>query len=79
MTTSVTDLASPAKRPILGVLFCLRYLCQWAEKWKKPQIGWGGTTQASWEQSGGLATFRFTDPLYRQQFIEKANELLRGR
>jgi hypothetical protein len=62
-----------------AVLHCLRALCQWAEKWKKPNIGWGGTTQRRWELSGGRLTLRFTNPAYRQNFVDKANELLNGR
>jgi hypothetical protein len=63
----------------LAVLSCLRALCQWAEKGVYRQIGWGGTTETSWERSGGRATLRFTDAAYRQDFIDKAEQLLADR
>jgi hypothetical protein len=62
-----------------AVLYCLRSLCQWAEQHVKPQIGWGGTTKTKWKASNGQLTLRFTDPAYRQNFVDKANELLDGR
>src|SRR4051794_3384392 len=62
-----------------AVLFCLRALCQWAEQWVKPQIGWGGTGQKEWKASSGRFTVRFTDAAYRQSFLFKADELLKGR
>jgi hypothetical protein len=63
----------------VAVLHCLRALCQWAEKHSKPQIGWGGTTGSSWKRSAGKLTLRFTKAEYRQNFIDKANELLSNR
>jgi hypothetical protein len=62
-----------------AVLHCLRALCQWAEQWAKPQIGWGGTGEKEWNASGARFTLRFTDPEYRQAFLDKADELLHGR
>jgi hypothetical protein len=63
----------------LAVLYRLRALCQWAEEWRKPQIGWGGTTERSWETSGHCATFRFTQASHRDKFVTAAAELLAGR
>jgi hypothetical protein len=63
----------------LGVLFCLRALCQ---------VGRGGSVSTYWmgrndrskmKKSGGQSTFRFTDPAHRQRFIGKAGELLASR
>src|SRR5579871_5228386 len=54
-----------------AVLHCLRAICQWAEQYMKPQIGWGGTTERSWESNGGKLTLRFTATDYRKLFIEK--------
>lgn len=62
-----------------AVLHCLRALCQWAEKYPKPQIGWGGTTQSNWEESAGKLTLRFTSSEYRQNFIDRSKELLGDR
>ena len=63
----------------LAVLHCLRALCQWAEHYSYPQIGWGGTTAKSWSESNGEFTVRFTSPDYRSAFVQKADELLQGR
>jgi hypothetical protein len=62
-----------------GVLNCLRALCQWAEEYPKQQIGWGGTTLASWKRSNGEFKLRFTDPNFRDRFVRKAQELLPDR
>jgi hypothetical protein len=62
-----------------AVLHCLRALCQWAEEWKKPQIGWGGTGESDWKALDGKFTLRFTTPDYRRHFLDKADELLKGR
>jgi hypothetical protein len=63
----------------VGVVFCLRGLCEWAEEGRFPNIGRGGTTRDDWEKSGGKSTFRFTDPAYRKRFLDKATELLYAR
>lgn len=62
----------------LAVLHCLRSLCQFSEKHPKKQIGWGGTSKVNWRRSSGRFTLRFTDPKYRQHFIDEANRLLSG-
>jgi hypothetical protein len=59
----------------LAVLHCLRALCQFAEKHKRPQIGWGGTGESKWRADSGQFILRFTKPEYREQFIEEANRL----
>lgn len=61
-----------------AVLACLRALCQYVERANMPQIGWGGTKTNVWQRSGGVATFRFTDPAYREQFVREAQRLLGG-
>jgi len=63
----------------VAVMFCLRGLSEWAEEGRFANIGRGGTTRGDWKQSGGKSTFRFTDPAYRQRFLEKASELLSTR
>lgn len=62
-----------------AVLFCLRSLCQFCEKHSKPQIGWGGTGSAEWKAAKGTFKLRFTNPLYRKQFIGEGQRLLSGR
>jgi hypothetical protein len=62
----------------IAVLHCLRSLCQFSECSKKKQIGWGGTGEADWRANSGRFTLRFTDPQYRQRFIDEANRLLAG-
>jgi|GEM_PF-6305744 len=57
-------------------MFCLRGLFEWAEEGRFPNIGRGGTTKDAWEKSGGKSTFRFSDPAYRQRFLDKARELI---
>jgi hypothetical protein len=63
----------------LAVLHCLRALCQYVEKHKNRQIGWGGTGEPSWRENSKRVTFRFTDPHYRDQFINEVNRLLSGK
>jgi hypothetical protein len=58
------------------VLHCLRAICQFVEKGKYPQIGWGGTTRKSWAKNKNTFTVRFTSPNYRQTFFEEARRLL---
>lgn len=60
------------------VLHCLRAIGQYVEKGKYPQIGWGGTTRASWARNNKQFTMRFTDPNYRNNFVSEANRLLSG-
>lgn len=62
----------------LAVLHCLRALCQFAEKGRYPQIGWGGTKESLWRASGGNFTVRFTLPKYREVYISEASRLLKG-
>lgn len=59
-----------------AVLHCLRALCQFAEKGKYPQIGWGGTKESAWSTSGGKFTVRFTRAEYRTVFLAEAQRLL---
>ncbi len=71
--------SATCKTSDFAVLHCLRSLCQWAEEYRKPQMGWGGTTKTKWEKSNGQLTLRFTDLAFRQNFLDKAHELLGGR
>ena len=60
------------------VLHCLRAIAQCVEQAEYPQIGWGGTTQASWKRNNNQFTVRFTDPSFRSAFVLEANRLLSG-
>ncbi|MCD9086124.1 hypothetical protein [Stenotrophomonas sp. SY1] len=60
------------------VLHCLRAIAQCVEQAPFPQIGWGGSTHASWKRSGGEFTIRFTDAAYRSNFVSESNRLLAG-
>jgi len=61
------------------VLHCLRAFAQYAEKDVPPQIAWGGTTASAWRASGNQATFRFSFPRFRDDFLAEANRVLTGR
>ena len=60
----------------LGLLYCLRGLCEWAQQGRSGNIARAGTTKEDWEASGGKFTFRFTEPVYRKKFLDKARTLL---
>jgi len=62
----------------IAVLHCLRALCQFAEKHRKPQIGWGGTGESDWRSKKGQFTLRFTSPIYREFFVKEAHRILNG-
>jgi hypothetical protein len=62
----------------LAVLYCLRALCQYAEKGNFPQIGWGGTKEKLWRKNGNQFTVRFTTIEYRDAFLSEGNRLLKG-
>jgi hypothetical protein len=62
-----------------AVLHCLRALCQWAQRDERnPNIGWGGTGKKEW-LTRQEATVRFTSPQRRQEWHDKAQELLKGK
>ena len=63
----------------LGVMYCLRGLCEWAEQGPFRNIGRAGTTKEDWEARAGKSTFRFTEAVYRKRFLDKARELLVAR
>jgi hypothetical protein len=60
----------------VAVLHCLRSLCELHVVGCPKQIGWGGSTQASWRSTQNCVTFRFTSPADRDAFAQDANRLL---
>jgi len=59
-----------------GVLHCLRALAQYCEQAAAPHIAWGGTGREAWRKDHNAVTFRFTKPVYREQFAKEAHRLL---
>jgi hypothetical protein len=70
--------ATPTISPssTVSVVHCLRALCAFAENGGHTQIGWGGTGERQWQQTGRKITLRFTAPQFRDRFIEEAKRLL---
>jgi hypothetical protein len=58
------------------VLHCLRALSQYAQISGNKRIPWGGTKKEDWERDGHRATFHFSQPTYRQIFIEQVSRIL---
>jgi len=59
-----------------AVLHCLRALSQYAQKKGNLRIPWGGTKKNDWEQHNHCVTFHFSEPEYRDSFIEETFRLL---
>jgi hypothetical protein len=67
----------------LAVLYCLRGLAQWAAckagvAYNQRAVAWGRTTDTGWRTRGRKATLRFVSPESRDEFKNKAKELLPG-
>ena len=60
----------------LAVLHCLRSLSQYAQKAGNKRIPWGGTKEKDWKARNHNATFHFTSPLYRRDFLLQIERLL---
>ena len=58
------------------VLYMLRALSMAAQRRICNQIPWSGVDDKSWRTRKGLATFRFSEKKFQQEFIEWARELL---
>ncbi len=58
------------------VLACLRAICHTCEQAPKAQIAWGGSGEHDWRRAGNRVTFRFTNPHYRDRYIQEAERLL---
>ena len=67
ITVSAEDLATVA---------CLRALCDPNLKGCRSNIGWGGTGERAWKESGKQITLRFTDPHERDSFKQDARRIL---
>ena len=60
----------------LAVVNCLRALSQYSQKTGNNRIPWGGTKDTDWKQSDNTVTFRFSQPKYREGFIDELRRLL---
>jgi hypothetical protein len=60
----------------LALLGCMRALSQHCQRTGNPRIPWGGTKQGDWEQTAHRATFHFSSPAYRSDFLAEAQRLL---
>jgi hypothetical protein len=60
----------------LAAAYCLRAIADFAQQTGNSRIAWGGTTDDSWKQSGGIMTFYFSAEKYRGGFLEAASRLL---
>jgi len=60
----------------LAVVNCLRALSQYSQKTGNNRIPWGGTKDTDWKQNDNAVTFRFSQPEYREGFIDELKRLL---
>ena len=60
----------------LALLGCLRASSQHCQKTGNPRIPWGGTKQGDWAHAGHQATFHFSSPAYRDDFLHETQRLL---
>jgi hypothetical protein len=60
----------------LATLGCLRSLSQHSQPTGNARVPWGGTKREDWQRDRHQATFRFTSPIYRADFIGHAERLL---
>jgi len=60
----------------LAVLHCLRSLSEYAQKVGCVRIPWGGTKESDWKACEHCATFHFTDPSFRLDFLTQLGRLL---
>ena len=58
-----------------AVLHCMRGLSHYAQRTGKKMTAWGGTTKVEWIRDGHCVTFRFSNPQFRNKFIEEASRL----
>ena len=60
----------------LAVVACLRALSQHCQRTGNARIPWGGTKKDDWIAAAHKVTFRFSQPDYRESFIEETRRLL---
>jgi hypothetical protein len=60
----------------LAVVNCLRALSKFSQRTGNNNIPWGGTKDRDWERGGHAVTFRFSEPAYRDRFLEEIRRLL---
>jgi hypothetical protein len=63
-------------RNCVAVFHMLRGLSQHCESGTYPQLAWGGITAKSWQESSGLATFRFSLFDDRESLMRDTTRLL---
>jgi hypothetical protein len=62
--------------PELAAVYCLRALSDFSQKVGNRRIVWGGTKDSDWVTAGNRVTFRFSDPIFRDDFTAVAYRLL---
>jgi len=60
----------------LAVLYCLRALVDYAQKTGNTRIPWGGASKENWARNNQNVKFYFSQPDYREYFIEEAIRVL---
>lgn len=58
------------------VLHAIRGIAFYAQRKGNKYTSWGGARQEDWEYNNRCATFQFTDPLYRKDFLKEARRIL---
>lgn len=59
-----------------AVLNCLRALSQYSQRTGNNRIPWGGTKESDWKRDDHKVTFQFTEPEYRDTFVDEVTRLL---
>ena len=62
--------------PDLAILYCLRALADYAQKTGNTRITWGGTKKEDWMRNNQTVKFHFSQPAYRDDFVEEAIRVL---
>ncbi len=60
----------------LAILYCLRALADYAQKTGNTRIAWGGTSKEDWKRNNQSVKFHFSQPKYRDNFVEEAIRIL---
>ena len=60
----------------LAVVHCLRGLAQYTQASGSRQTAWENTGEREWRAANCMVTFHFTEPSYRDDFLESARRIL---